>query len=192
MAKVFSHHYGEPMLSRSETAKFGLANQLYIDISAFVKKLKEDADTTHDYLSLTAPLSLTYSSLCVLCEEYSCPESSTFTSKSPDVSDMQVKAIDGLKAASESIVGFAERISHATQNPQDLDRLSPIIMDSIYAAAANYAWLVRESGDENYQMSLDSLRHCLRRFGTRWRNAAEYLRILEAKEFTYAVGSAGS
>lgn len=190
MGKVLSHHYGEPI--PSETAKFGLANQLYIDISNLARKLKEDAETTHDYLSLTAPLSLTYSSLCVLCEEYSCPESNACSSKSPEVSGMQIKAIDGLKTAAGSIVEFAERISLATQNPQDLDRLSPIIMDSMYSAAANYAWLVRESGDENYQMALDSLRHCLRRFGTRWRNAAEYLRILEAKEFTYAVGSAGS
>jgi hypothetical protein len=65
-------------------------------------------------------------------------------------------------------------------------------MDSIYAAAANFAWLVRETGDENYQMALDSLRGCLRRFSSRWRNAGEYLRILEAKEFTYALGSASS
>jgi hypothetical protein len=192
MGKVLSHHYGEPLPPPSETAKFGLANQLYIDISALAIKLKEDAAASHDFLSQTAPLSLTYSSLCVLCEDYSCPDSKSCTSKSPEVAEMQVKAVDGLKAAAGSIVEFAERISHATQNPQELDRLSPIIMASIYAAAANYAWLIRESGDENYQLSLDSLRHCLRRFGTRWRNAAEYLRILEAKEFTYTVGGARS
>ena len=190
MGKVLSHHYGEKI--PSDKAKFGLANQLYIDICDLARKLKDEADNAHDYLSLTAPLSLTYSTLCVLCEAYSCPESAGCNSKNPEVAEMQVKAIDGLKTVAGSIVDFAERISVATQNPQDLDRLSPIIMDSMYAAAANYAWLVRESGDESYQMALDSLRHCLRRFGTRWRNAAEYLRILEAKEFTYAVGSAGS
>ena len=190
LGKVHTHHYGEQI--PSDTAKFGLANQLYIDLSNLARKVNEETDKIHDLLTLTAPLSLTYSALCVLCEDYSCPGSSGYTSKSADAAEMQIKAIDGLKTVAGSIVEFADRISLATQNPQDLDRLSPIIMDSIYMAAANFAWLVRESGDENYQMALDSLRHCLRKFGTRWRNAAEYLRILEAKEFTDAVGSAGS
>jgi hypothetical protein len=30
----------------------------------------------------------------------------------------------------------------------------------------------------------------LRKLGARWRNAAEYLRILEAQEFSYAIGGA--
>lgn len=65
-------------------------------------------------------------------------------------------------------------------------------MDALYNAASTYAWSVRESGDESCQMALDSLRHCLRRLGARWRNAAEYLRILEAQEFTFAMGGASS
>ncbi|KAG0645929.1 Transcription factor BOA15 [Hyphodiscus hymeniophilus] len=188
VGKVLNHHHGTPI--PSDVLKFGLANQLYIEISILARKLNEEAENTQDFLSLTAPLSLTYSTLCVLCEEYSCPAGSI--TSSPEAAEMQIKAIDGLKTVAGSIVAFADRISLATQNPQDLDRLSPIIMECMYTAAANYAWLVRESGDESYQIALDSLRHCLRKFGTRWRNAAEYLRILEAKEFTYAVGSAAS
>lgn len=190
MGKVFRHHYGEDF--SSDTAKFASANQLYIDISDLARKIKDEADNAHDYLNLTAPLSLTYSTLCSLCEEYSCPDSSRCNSKNPEVAEMQVKAIEGLKTVAASVVDFAERISVATLNQQDLHRISPIIMESMYSAAANYAWLVREGGDESHQRALDSLRHCLQRFGARWRNAAEYLRILEAKEFTYAVGSAGS
>jgi hypothetical protein len=102
---------------------------------------------------------------------------------------MQTVAIQGLTNTAGSILEFAERISFATQHPQDLDRLSPIIMDSIYMAAANYAWLIRESGNENYQKALETLRLYLKRFSSRWRNAAEYLRILEAKEFSSAVGA---
>ena len=190
MGKVLSHHYGEKI--SSDTAKLSLANQLYIDISILARKLKEEADKSNDYLSLTTALSLTYSTLCVLCEEYSCPDSAGCNTVSTEKADMQTKAIDGIKTVAASIVDFAERINAATHDPRDLDRLSPMIMDSVYAAAANFAWLVRETGDESYQMALDSLRHCLRRFGTRWRNAGEYLRILEAKEFTYAVGSAAT
>ena len=190
MGKVLLHHHGEK--SPSDTAKVGLANQLYIDISILAQKLEEEANNSHDYLSLTAALSLTYSTLCVLCEEYSCPESKGWNAKSPEMADMQVKALVGLKHVSQTIVDFAERINNLTQDPQDLDRLSPIIMDSLYMAAANYAWMVRESGDKIHQAMLDSLRHCFSKFGTRWRNAAVYLRILEAKEFTFAVSIAGS
>lgn len=190
MGRVLSHHYGEKI--PSDNAKFGLANQLYGDISTLARKLQEEADITLDYLSLTPALSLTYNTLFVLCEEYSCPDKTGCNTVSAEKADMQNKAVDGLKTVASSVVDFAQRINAATQDPRDLDRLSPTIMDSIYAAAANFAWLVRETGDENHQMALDSLRHCLRRFGTRWKNASEYLRILEAKEFTYAVGSAAT
>jgi hypothetical protein len=105
---------------------------------------------------------------------------------------MQVQAVEGLQTVSASIVEFAKKLDLATTGMQGLDRLSPIIMDALYSAASNNAWFVRESGNENNQIDLDSLRHILRKFGGRWRSAAEYLRILEAQEFTYAVGSAAT
>lgn len=105
---------------------------------------------------------------------------------------MQVQAVEGLKTVSSSIKDFSEQIIARTPHSLDVDRLSPFIMDALYAAAANYAWLVRESGDEDCQAGLESMRHCLRRLGGRWRCASEMLRILEAQEFTYAIGGAGT
>lgn len=188
VGKVFSHQFGEHI--PSGIAKYGLASQLYLDISILARKIGEEATTSKDYLSLATPLALTFSALCTLCERYSCPadcEKST-----PEAAAMQAQAIDGLKTVSDSIRDFSENLNAATPSQQDLDRLSPIIMDALYSAASNFAWMVRESGDERSQIALESLRHSLRRIGGRWRNAAEYLRILEAQEFTYAVGSAGS
>jgi hypothetical protein len=188
LGKVLAHHHGEKI--PSETARYNLASQLYLDVSILARKIVEEAAESNDYLSLAAPMALTFSALCILCDSYSCPKACTPTST--EAAAMQVQAIDGLKTVSRSIVDFTEQINAATPLPHDLDRVSPMIMDALYSAAANYAWMVRESGDENSQMALESVRHCLRRLGTRWRNAAEYLRILEAQEFTYAVGSAGS
>jgi len=105
---------------------------------------------------------------------------------------MMAKALDGLKTVSSSTVEFAEHINNATPLPEDMDRVSPLIMDALYSAASSCAWMVRESGDEKSQMALDSIRHSFRRLSTRWRNAAEYLRVLEAQEFTFAIGSAGA
>jgi hypothetical protein len=187
LGKVFSHHNSEK--HPTETSRYALATQLYLDVSALARTISDEAVNTQDYLSLATPLALTHSTLFSLCEPYSCPSSASGT---PEGSAMVVQGVDGLKSVAASVVHFAEQISTSTPLPQDLDRVSPVIMDALYSAAANYAWVVRESGDENSQLALDSLRRCLGRLGTRWRNAAEYLRILEAQEFTYAVGGASA
>jgi hypothetical protein len=190
MGKVLHHHHGENV--HTETVRFGLASQIYLDVSGLARKLTEEIATVPDYISLTAPLALTFSALSTLCDPYSCPTAYGNNAASTEAANMQIQAIDGLKTVSRSILDFSEQVNAVTSTLQDLDRISPIIMDSLYSAAANFAWLVRESGDESSQMALDSLRQCLRRLGTRWRNAAEYARLLEAQEFQYAVGSAGS
>lgn len=185
LGKVLSHHHGEVV--DSETAQFSVARQLYLDVSALSRKISEEAVNTHDYLTLSTPLALTYSTLYALCEPYSCPPGGKPWSTAEGAA-MVVQAVDELKSVSANVVHFAEQINASTPAPQDCDRVSPIIMDALYSAAAHYAWVVRESGDEGSQMALDSLRRCLSRLGTRWRNAAEYLRILDGQEFTYAIG----
>lgn len=99
---------------------------------------------------------------------------------------MQNLAVASLKSVSQDVVDFARHIAV----PQT-STMSPLIMDAVYGAAATNAWLVRESGDADCQRALDAIRERLRELGARWRCAAEYLRILEAQEFTYAIGGAG-
>ncbi|PQE03212.1 fungal specific transcription factor protein [Rutstroemia sp. NJR-2017a BBW] len=189
LGKVLRHHYAEDI--PSETTRFGMASQLYIDCSILARKIDEEASESTEYLTLATSLALIYSTLNALCEPYTCTAKKSGTSPpSPERAAMTVQALDGLKSVSNSSVEFADKLINGTPTQQDLDKVSPLIMDALYSAASNYAWLVRESGDQQYQAALDSIRHCLRRLGSRWRNAAEYLRILEAQEFTYAVGSA--
>lgn len=188
LGKVLKHHWGIKDLNQKP--HFIEASNLYSDVSNLARTLLDETTNSTDFLNLAAPLALAYSTLCILCDSYSCPKSCA--ASTPEAAAMQAQAVDGLKTASSSIVEFSNHINNATPLPQDLDRISPIIMDALYSAAANYAWLVRESGDEDSQRALDSIRYSLRRLGSRWRNAAEYLRILEAREFTYALGSAGS
>jgi hypothetical protein len=133
-------------------------------------------------------MAICFSALCTLCDTYACHRPNA--SNSPEEATMQIQAIEGLKSVSASIKEFAEQIIARTQHSLDIDKISPFIMDALYAAAANFAWLVRESGAEDCQIALESIRHCLRRLGGRWRCAAEYLRILEAQEFTYAIAGA--
>ena len=193
IGKIMSHHHGPPI--NSETAKFGLATQLYIDVRNLARKIDEEAASSKDFLAFASPLALSYTALCLLCEVYSCPEKDcnvTKTSLSPEAVEMRLQSIDGLKTVSRSIVEFADKIVEATSTPESMDRLSPMILDSLYCAASTYAWVVRESGDEESQKALDRLRSCLKKLGTKWRCAAEYLRILEAQEVCACVSSLDS
>ena len=193
LGKVLKHQYSNKI--PSETERFTAASELHLELSTLERRILEEASSSQDYLALAGPLSITLSGLSQLCLIYSCPPSSTETDQSASkaAAEMQARAIDGHKAVTSSISDLVDHVRGATtQSPQDLGRVSPIVMGAMYKAAANYAWMVRENGDEKSQVALDAIRHCFRRLGSRWRNAAEYLRILEAQEFTYAVGSAAS
>ncbi|CZR55060.1 related to Zn(II)Cys6 transcriptional activator [Phialocephala subalpina] len=191
LGKVLAHNFGFKLPldqdQQLQKPRFIEAAMLYEEISALARVLHDETTQAADYLSIAAPLALTYSAMCALCDSYSCPKGCT--AKTPEAAAMQAQAVSGLKTVSGFIVEFSNRINANTPNAHDLDRVSPIIMDALYSGASNYAWLVRESGDESSQQALDAIRYSLRRLGTRWRNAAEYLRLLDAREFTYAVGS---
>ncbi|KAI9047674.1 hypothetical protein LZ554_008385 [Drepanopeziza brunnea f. sp. 'monogermtubi'] len=191
MGRVLAHLYSSSHLE--EKLRLLHASNLHADISNLIRIITDESAGTKDYLGLCAPLALAYSTLCLLCDKYSCQTSSTSVPiTSSEGAAMQTQAVETLRSVSASIVEFAQQLDGATPETADLDMVSPIIMDALYSSAANYAWMVRESGDEGCQMALDSMRDSLRRLGIRWRCAAEYLRILEGKEFMYAVGTAAS
>lgn len=188
LGKTFAHHGAT---WPPENNRFDEASQLYEKGTSLSQILQEEATASNDYISLSSAIAVAYSALCALCNPYSCPRGS-ITQPTEEEGQAQIRAIDGLKSVSQLAVEFAERLNNSMPLPQDVDRTSPFIMDALYCAASNHAWWVRENGDEASQLALDGLRNCLRRLGTRWRNAAEYLRILEAQEFTYAIGGAGT
>jgi hypothetical protein len=185
LGKVLRHHLD---LSTPETQMFLNASELYLEISAIARQITQEAESSSDYLLHVAPMAICFSALCTLCDSYACHRPNQ--SHSPEEATMQVQAIEGLRSVSASIKEFSQQIIARTSHSLDIDKTSPVIMDALYAGAANFAWLVRESGAEDCQIALESIRHCLRRLGGRWRCAAEYLRILEAQEFTYAVAGA--
>jgi len=185
LGKVLRHHRQKDV---QETELFRQASALYLELSDLARILVHEAANSQDYLALSTSMSVCFSALCTLCDPYAC-HGLREQSNSPEETTMQIQAIEGLKAVADNIRDFSGQVILQTPHSLDIDRVSPFVMDSLYAAAANFAWDVRESGNENSQESLDNIRQCLRRFGGRWRSPQEYLRILEAQEFTYAVGS---
>ncbi|XMA18390.1 hypothetical protein WAI453_011181 [Rhynchosporium graminicola] len=190
LGAVIDHHYGKKL--QEEQDQFTFATQLYSELTSLIIKITEESN--NDPIVIASPLALAYSTLCRLCDRYCRPSPRPGASMpaTTAASEMQTQAIEGLRGVASMIKEFANQVSAVTPQPQDLDRTSPIIMDALYSAAAHFAWMVRESGDETCQNALDTLRNTMRKLSVRWRSAAEYLRLLEAQEFTYAVGSAGS
>lgn len=179
LGKVERHHL-HPTIP--ETQQFLDASALYVKISALTRQITQEAETSADYLSHSAPLAICFSALCNLCDPYACHRP-TAAQGSEDAA-MQIQAVEGLKTVASSIKEFAEQITVRTPHSLDIDRISPFIVDSFYNAAANYAWLVRESGDESYQNCLESIRHCLRRLGGRWRCAAVRIQSLPLRHLS--------
>ncbi|KAF4626937.1 hypothetical protein G7Y89_g11217 [Cudoniella acicularis] len=185
LGKILAHNYHDKNFAEPE--KFDAATQLYLEASTFAKTINDEFEASNDRVSLAAPLALAYTALCTLCDPYSCPEGLAERNPSAGAEKMMKQAIDGLITVSTSIHRFTTLLEDLSKQQDIIDRISPIIMGALYASAANFAWLVREQGDLSYQLALDDLRAALRSYSQRWRNAAEYNRLLDGQEFSYAV-----
>jgi hypothetical protein len=100
--------------------------------------------------------------------------------QTPDELAHTAEAIQGLKSISEEVVRFSHDKLATIEFA--LDQTSPLILDCVYQAATNYAWLVRETGDTKLVEKVRVLRRLLDAVGRRWRVAGEYTRILEATD----------
>lgn len=187
MGKVLSHNYWDTSLA--EPLRIEAASKLYAEVSLLAKAIDQESSKIGNVVPLSAAQALTYSALACLCKFHASPSTHRPIENKDATTEaiaMQAQAVDGLKSVAESIVEFATKITATTIDPRELDAVSPVIMHALYSAAL----IIRESGGESH-MALDTLRHCLKRLRTRWRNAAEYLMILEATELTdfpYAIG----
>ncbi|KFY03880.1 hypothetical protein O988_01141 [Pseudogymnoascus sp. VKM F-3808] len=187
LGKVLRHHGQRDM---PETERFQQASDLYLELSDLARILVHQAAMPQEYLAFTTPMSVCFSALCALCDPYACHGAGDQPAN-PEEAKMQTQAVDGLKTVSSSIKDFSDHLVSQTTNNVDIERVSPFVMETLYTAGANFAWDVRESGNESSQESLDSIRHNLGRFSGKWKSSDAYLRILEAQEFTYAAVASG-
>ena len=203
-ARVLRHHRHK-VTPENEQEQFREASSLYVELSELARVLVHEASLSQDYLSLASSMAVTFSALAALCDPYAC-QSMRVEINTPEGATMQIQAIEGIRSVAESIRNFASEVTTLVQTssypppesnnnsplnqhqPKAIDRVSPLILDALNSGASNFAWDVRESGNASSEDGLGVIRECLRLFTGRWRVAGEYLRILEAQEFTYAVG----
>lgn len=132
------HHMDDKGLSLD--FRFADALQLHRTMRALADVLPDEAlEAPEDDLgfrpSLCTSMAITYSGLLTLYDSYSC------TSKAPVSGDeqqlvIQKESIEGLSEISGRAVQLSRRVRDVVENGQ-LDRLSPMVIDCVYQAAAN-------------------------------------------------------
>ncbi|TKA79555.1 hypothetical protein B0A55_02741 [Friedmanniomyces simplex] len=176
--------------------KFAEALQLNRTFRALAAVLPDEveADDPAHKPTLCTSMAISYSALLTLYDAYSCTERAIPNGPEAQLV-MQQEAIAGLSDLSAAVLHLARRIRDSIDTEAEeggggggggLSRLSPLIIDCFYQAAANYAWYVRESSDRDCGERLEELKEVLRLCEGKWRVAGEYLRIVEATEFALA------
>ena len=90
---------------------------------------------------------------------------------------MQKESLEGLSEISATVMHLAHRVRNFI-GKDGLQRLSPLVIDCLYQAAANYAWYVRESSDLVCGERLAELKEILTQCNAKWRVAGQYLIVV--------------
>lgn len=123
--------------------------------------------------SLCTSVAITYSALLTLYDGYSCTSRMVVTG-SEDQLEMQQQSIEGLSEISQRAIKLS-RMLRDLMRSDETDRLSPMVIDCIYQAGANYAWGKGESSESNYTECLLELKELLGFLNRRWKVAGQWL-----------------
>ncbi|KAF2170076.1 hypothetical protein M409DRAFT_64442 [Zasmidium cellare ATCC 36951] len=166
--------------------KFNEALQLHRTLRALCEVLPAEAEEDDPTVkpTLCSPMAICYSGLLTLYDQYACTERAMENAPETQLV-MQKEAIDGLGDISSQAMDLARRVRTFVDRA-GLQRVSPLVVDSLYQAAANYAWYVRESSSPECAERLAELKEILLLLDRRWKVAGEYIKIIEATEFHLA------
>ncbi|EME46578.1 hypothetical protein DOTSEDRAFT_70550 [Dothistroma septosporum NZE10] len=162
------------------------ALQLHRTLQALSSVLPGEAaeDDPSQRPTLCTSMAICYSALLMLYDAYSCTEKIVESGPEEQLV-MQKVSIDGLSEVSTQVVHLARRVRDFIEKAGP-ERVSPLVIDSLYQAAANYAWYVRESSSPECQERLQEIKEVLIILDRRWKVAGEYLKIVEATEYHLA------
>lgn len=153
--------------------RFEQANQLNRTVRALANLLPDEAfeDDVLNGPTLCTAMAICYSALLVLYDAYSCSESS-IPRKTAGHLEIQESAISGIKEMSAEVLRFCKRLKSFSEL-NGLAKMSPLIADCLYQAAANYSWYVRESGDQDCLAKLQEIKSILVMIEPQWKVAGE-------------------
>ncbi|KAK3336626.1 hypothetical protein B0T19DRAFT_44974 [Cercophora scortea] len=146
------------------------------------------------YLASLTPRFLTFSAQILLMDLYCCPENQldgpgpTGTShtrpQTPDERAMQSRAVDSIRSAALQVRDLGLEVLEIVLPPAELRRVSPLLLDALYAALATLHWLWKEGGDPAVEQALEDLKKVLSRLAMRWSVATEYLDMIHHHDVT--------
>lgn len=155
--------------------RFTEAAQIHRTITALTNLLVDEVE--NEPLKFGTPAALCYTALLHLCDGFACTESNR-GQHTVEETEMQGIAIAGLRKTSADALRLSQLLKLTMST--NLSATSPLTADCLYQAAAQYAWLVHETGEKEMVSSYHALGEVLVLMNRRWSVAGEYIKILEA------------
>ena len=117
--------------------KFNEALQLHRTLRALCEVLPAEAEEDDPAVkpTLCSPMAICYSGLLTLYDQYACTGRAVENAPETQLV-MQKEAIDGLGEISSQAMDLARRVRNFIDRA-GLQRVSPLVVDSLYQAAAN-------------------------------------------------------
>lgn len=174
------HHRNTRRTSTDKATTLTDALQLHVTLVAFDKHLVEQTDgvslSSADWSS-AVDLALCCSARILLYEMYSCNDPNAGPTPWDRIAletEMQTASLDGLA----HVVG--QRATRLAQSVLALDedavgRVSPFIIECLYASACVCTWYVKETVIPHMHGPLESMKDALKVVGKRWRLARKCL-----------------
>lgn len=154
----------------------------------------DNEHTARGPFTLLAPQSITRSALFVLLDRFTCPEKigsepgyiNSPGAKTKEELELQKQSVHLIELASEQLhalgtnmLGMLQaEVDTAQAQKHSLGAVSPFIMDSIYAGAATFHWLLGENGEDVYRKKAADFNLLLATLGPKWRLGSVYRELL--------------
>ncbi|OGM47969.1 hypothetical protein ABOM_002681 [Aspergillus bombycis] len=146
-----------------------LSHTLSTELEEWIEKAYDP--TAH--LPLFSAIGICYSALLLLYDRYCC---SGISGVAGNV-EVQQMALSSINEVSRAVFHFAKGIRAAMDLGGSL-RMSPLVLDCLYQATANFMWQSRETGNSDVLQMANEIQSILEVLGTRWTAPRAYLSIL--------------
>lgn len=179
LGRVIQHvNYEHNLKEQDSEMHLAEAQQLHRATSAFITDLDLEYHraTRHQKLRLATPRAIAYSALLNLYDLHCCIEGDTIKVADDSITarlEMQDLALQQQKHVAVQVVNFGREII-TMLNLEGRSSVSPLVCDSVYQAAAYFAWNYRETGSNASLDSLNELRQVLASISFRWRIAGKH------------------
>ncbi|KAF4430509.1 fungal specific transcription factor [Fusarium acutatum] len=146
---------------------------------------------------LLAPRCIARSALFVALDRFTCPEKISAEpgyvdspgDKTQKELELQRQSMHIIEQASEQLhtLGMELLPTLRTEGISPMSKVSPFMLDSIYAGAATFHWLLGEGGNEVYRTAAADLDMFLETISSRWRLGSTYREMLKIHDVTARV-----